>query len=99
MILRADSKPFADNIESNVTSVEADTRLAGDELNVAHEYQRRAGRRMICLLLVMVIVITIVLLAVSYKALAVSSPSHLLNQLFIRCRFCHDHLCTLQLLL
>ena len=49
--------------------MEADTRLAGDELNVAHEYQRRAGRRMICLLLVMVIVITIVLLAVSYKNL------------------------------
>jgi t-SNARE complex subunit (syntaxin) len=46
--------------------VEADTRLAGGELNVAQEYQRRAGRRMICLLLVMVIVITIVLLAVSY---------------------------------
>ncbi|GHJ84606.1 hypothetical protein NliqN6_1008 [Naganishia liquefaciens] len=53
-----------DNIESNVLSVEADTRSAGDELNVAHEYQRRAGRRMICLLLVMVIVITIVLLAI-----------------------------------
>ncbi|KAI5454145.1 SNAP receptor [Naganishia albida] len=53
-----------DNIESNVTDVEADTRLAGTELTAAHEYQRKAGRRMVCLMLLLVVVITVVLLAI-----------------------------------
>lgn len=65
----ADVSPIAwiDNIESNVTDVEADTRLAGTELTAAHEYQRKAGRRMVCLMLLLVVVITVVLLAVSHR--------------------------------
>ncbi|KAF8506324.1 t-SNARE [Gautieria morchelliformis] len=53
-----------DNIESNITSVAVDTSAAASELTTAHEYQRKAGRRAACLMIVLVIVICIVLLAV-----------------------------------
>ncbi|KAI0700105.1 t-SNARE [Cytidiella melzeri] len=53
-----------DNIESNISSVAVDTSGAADELSTAHEYQRKAGRRAVCLMLVLVVVIAIVLLAV-----------------------------------
>lgn len=53
-----------DNIENNVVSVSNDTRAGGRELNTAHEYQRKAGRRMICLLLILMLVVTIVLVAI-----------------------------------
>ncbi|WWC69565.1 uncharacterized protein I206_103508 [Kwoniella pini CBS 10737] len=56
-----------DNIESNVTSVARDTSSAAEELTTAHEYQRKAGRRMACLLVILVIVVAVVLLAVSYS--------------------------------
>jgi len=53
-----------DNIESNVSSVAVNTAAANSELTTASEYQRKAGRRALCLGLVLVIVICIVLIAV-----------------------------------
>lgn len=41
------------------------TREAAEELTTAHEYQRKAGRRMACLLMILVVVICVVILAVS----------------------------------
>jgi t-SNARE complex subunit (syntaxin) len=56
---------LVENIESNVTSTHRDIEGANEELGVASEYQRKAGKRAICLMIVVVIVICIVLLAVS----------------------------------
>ncbi|KAI6098209.1 t-SNARE [Pisolithus sp. B1] len=53
-----------DNIESNIYSVAADTQGAAQELTVASEYQRKAGRRAACLLIIIVFVTAIVLIAV-----------------------------------
>ncbi|KAH8096915.1 t-SNARE [Phellopilus nigrolimitatus] len=53
-----------DNIESNITSIAVDTSGAAEELSTAHAYQRKAGRRAACLMIVLVIVICVVLLAV-----------------------------------
>ncbi|WOO81099.1 Syntaxin pep12 [Vanrija pseudolonga] len=53
-----------DNIESNITNVAAHTSSAAEELTTAHEYQRKAGRRAVCLLLILVVVILVVLLAI-----------------------------------
>lgn len=53
-----------DNIEFNINSIADNTAGADRELVVAHEYQRKAGRRCICLLLVVGFVVAIVLLAV-----------------------------------
>ncbi|KAL1411264.1 SNAP receptor [Vanrija albida] len=53
-----------DNIESNITNVAAHTSSAAEELTTAHEYQRKAGRRALCLLLILVVVILVVLLAI-----------------------------------
>lgn len=53
-----------DNIESNITSVAVNTAGASEELDVASEYQRKAGRRAACLGIVLVIVTCIVLLAI-----------------------------------
>jgi len=53
-----------DNIELNISSVEVDTGNAAEELTTAAVYQRRAGRRAACLMLVLVFVVAIVLLAV-----------------------------------
>ncbi|KAI0785135.1 t-SNARE [Abortiporus biennis] len=53
-----------DNIESNIDSIAVDTSGAAEELTTAHEYQRRAGRRAACLLLVLGVVVAVVLLAV-----------------------------------
>ncbi|GAA5991300.1 hypothetical protein JCM11641_002816 [Rhodosporidiobolus odoratus] len=52
-----------DNIETNVTSVARDTQGASTQLTEAHAYQRKAGRRMFCLLLVLLVVVAVVLLA------------------------------------
>jgi syntaxin 7 len=49
----------------NISSVAVDTGAASEELTTAAEYQRKAGRRAACLLLVGVFVVAIVLLAVS----------------------------------
>ncbi|BGP07614.1 SNAP receptor [Rhodotorula toruloides] len=59
-----EQQSMIDNIETNVISVARDTRGASDQLTQAHAYQRKAGRRMFCLLLVFLLVLTIVLLAV-----------------------------------
>ncbi|KAG8998608.1 hypothetical protein FRB95_013171 [Tulasnella sp. JGI-2019a] len=53
-----------DNIESNVISVAVNTAGANEELTTAADYQRKAGRRALCLMLVLVIVICVVLIAV-----------------------------------
>jgi len=51
-------------IEDNVTVVATNTTSAASELDQASEYQRKAGRRAACLMLVLVIVICVVLIAV-----------------------------------
>lgn len=51
-------------IEDNVTIVASNTTSAAAELNQASDYQRKAGRRAACLMLVIVIVICVVLIAV-----------------------------------
>ncbi|KAJ7064869.1 t-SNARE [Mycena amicta] len=53
-----------DNVESNISSVAVDVQSGADELSSASEYQRRAGRRAACLMLVLVFVTAIVLLAI-----------------------------------
>jgi len=53
-----------ENIESNVTAVARDTHGANEELGQASEYQRKAGRRALCLMLVLVVVVCIVLVAI-----------------------------------
>ncbi|XAO24128.1 hypothetical protein I312_102918 [Cryptococcus bacillisporus CA1280] len=53
-----------DNIESNVISVARDSSSAAEELTTAHEYQRKAGKRMVCLLIILAIVAAVILLAI-----------------------------------
>ncbi|KAJ7862444.1 t-SNARE [Mycena leptocephala] len=53
-----------DNIESNISSVAADVSSGADELHTASNYQRTAGRRAACLMIVLVIVTAVVLLAI-----------------------------------
>ncbi|KAF7357466.1 SNARE domain protein [Mycena sanguinolenta] len=53
-----------DNIESNISSVATDVQSGADELRTASEYQRKAGRRAACLMIVLVIVTAVVLLAI-----------------------------------
>lgn len=53
-----------DNIESNIVNVAANTSSAAEELTSAHEYQRKAGRRMACLLIILGIVALFILLAI-----------------------------------
>ncbi|KAF9483362.1 t-SNARE [Pholiota conissans] len=53
-----------DNIELNISSVATDTASAAQELTTAADYQRKAGRRAACLMLILAIVVGIVLLAV-----------------------------------
>lgn len=55
---------LSENIESNVTNAARDVRGANEELGQASEYQRKAGRRALCLMIVLIIVVAIVLLAV-----------------------------------
>jgi len=59
-----EQQSMLDNIERNVISVANDTQGASEELVSAHEYQRKAGRRMLCLFLIFIFVLAIVLLAV-----------------------------------
>ncbi|KAJ7508365.1 t-SNARE [Mycena galericulata] len=54
-----------DNIESNISSVAVDVSSGADELRTASDYQRRAGRRAACLMIVLGLVTAVVLLAVS----------------------------------
>lgn len=74
--LLADSKfQQTDNIESNVISVANDTQGASEELTSAHDYQRKAGRRALCLLLIFIVVLAIVLIAVSLCLLRLEFPA------------------------
>lgn len=57
--------PIIDDIGTNIFSVHNDTQDAAEELTTAHRYQRKAGRRMACLMIVVAIVGAVVLLAVS----------------------------------
>jgi t-SNARE complex subunit (syntaxin) len=54
-----------DNIEYNVQTIATNTGAADRELVSASDYQRRAGRRAACLMLIVGFVVAIVLLAVS----------------------------------
>lgn len=65
-----------DNIESNVYSIANDTTRAAEELGTASNYQRKAGKRAACLMIIIVAVICIVLLAVSYISLAHRPRTH-----------------------
>lgn len=56
---------LSDNIEYNVASIATNTGAADRELVSASDYQRKAGRRAACLMLVVGFVIAVVLLAVS----------------------------------
>ncbi|KAJ7045212.1 t-SNARE [Mycena alexandri] len=53
-----------DNIESHISSVAADVSSGADELRTASEYQRQAGRRAACLMMILVVVTAIVLVAI-----------------------------------
>lgn len=53
-----------DNIEFNINSVADNSHAAHSELTHAHEYQRKAGRRAACLLLIVGFVVAVVLLAI-----------------------------------
>ncbi|KAK9898783.1 t-SNARE [Cystobasidium minutum MCA 4210] len=59
-----EQQSMLDNIESNVISVANDTQGASEELTSAHNYQRKAGRRALCLLLIFIVVLSIVLIAI-----------------------------------
>ncbi|KAG8830389.1 hypothetical protein FRC20_008437, partial [Serendipita sp. 405] len=52
-----------DNIESNISNVERDTHEADRELVTAADYQRKAGKRAACLMIILIVVVSIVLLA------------------------------------
>lgn len=65
---------FSDTIHDNVTVVATNTENAAQELTQASEYQRKAGRRAACLMLVIVIVICVVLIAVRIAVLALMFP-------------------------
>ncbi|UZJ56866.1 hypothetical protein CBS101457_006186 [Exobasidium rhododendri] len=53
-----------DNIEYNVSSIATNTGAADRELVSANDYQRKAGRRAACLLVIVGFVISVVLLAI-----------------------------------
>jgi t-SNARE complex subunit (syntaxin) len=54
-----------DNIEANVGNVAADTAGAAEELTTAADYQRKAGKRAACLMIILGVVVCVVLVAVS----------------------------------
>lgn len=57
-------------------------------MTTAHEYQRRAGRRAICLMLVLIVVVAVVLLAV--RILLLDGCSHHMLTLPCLCRSFHS---------
>ncbi|WFD31522.1 histone H4-like TAF Taf6, SAGA complex subunit [Malassezia sp. CBS 17886] len=52
-----------DNIEYNISSLASNVQGADRELFQAHSYQRRAGRRTLCLIIIVGFVVAVVLLA------------------------------------
>lgn len=70
-----------DNIESNVYSIAVDTQAASEELSTASEYQRKAGRRATCLMIILVFVVAVVLIAVCHSTLKQSTAlAHILTR-------------------
>ena len=67
-----------DNIQHNVESVAVDTAGAASELGQASEYQKKAGKRAACLMIILVIVTAIVLLAVRPKTFSLERHTHYL---------------------
>ncbi|KAL1746837.1 t-SNARE [Schizophyllum fasciatum] len=59
-----DQGQILDNVETNIESVATTTGDAAGELSSAAEYQRKAGRRAACLMLILILVVAIVLVAV-----------------------------------
>jgi len=59
-----DQGAMIDTFEGNIANVAADTGSAAQELTTAAEYQRKAGKRAACLMLVLAVVVAIVLLAI-----------------------------------
>jgi t-SNARE complex subunit (syntaxin) len=57
---------YQDNIESNVYSIAVDAQAGAEELSTASEYQRKAGRRAACLMIIIVSVVAVVLIAVRH---------------------------------
>lgn len=53
-----------DNIEYNIGNISSNAQGADRELLQAHDYQRRAGRRTACLMIIIAFVVFVVLLAV-----------------------------------
>ena len=68
-----------DLVEHNVDNVAMDAEGAARELSQASEYQRKAGRRAACLMIILVVVTAIVLLAVSICLTVLSSGSHIVT--------------------
>lgn len=56
-----------DNIEYNVGTIASNAQGADRELIEAHAYQRRSGRRALCLTIIVAFVVAVVLLAVCMK--------------------------------
>lgn len=69
---------FTDNIELNISSVAVDTQEASQQLTTAAQYQRTAGRRAACLLLILAVVAGIVLIAVSFREVLYLMTSYLI---------------------
>ncbi|POW13702.1 hypothetical protein PSHT_07637 [Puccinia striiformis] len=53
-----------DNIESNVHRINEDMSGAVTELHQAHEYQKKSGKKMLCLLIIFVVVLSVILIAI-----------------------------------
>jgi cytochrome bd-type quinol oxidase subunit 2 len=69
-----------DNVENNIHSIANDTSAAAEELTTAADYQRKAGKRAACLMIVLVFVVAIVLLAVRlYPSIGSSKVQSLCN--------------------
>ena len=71
---------LADNVENNIESVATTTGDAATELSSAAEYQRKAGRRAACLMLILVFVVAIVLVAVRLTSTASAFWAHFLSR-------------------
>jgi len=62
--LVGEQQVMVDNIEQNITATANDTEQAAAQLTIAADYQRKAGRRAACLMIILVVVTGVVLLAI-----------------------------------
>ncbi|WFD27584.1 SNAP receptor [Malassezia nana] len=51
-----------DNIEYNIGNLSTNVHGADRELLIAHDYQRRSGRRTVCLMMILALVVAVVLI-------------------------------------